>query len=120
DLVVRPRATDDERRRTAYAGGGAVAIVLLDRARVLAARQARVERGGVQAELRPELRQLVRCQRLLVLEQQIVHLPVLALIARAARRLRRLARIGVDVVDREVAEDVAHLAGIHVGALDRR
>ncbi len=56
----------------------------------------------------------------LVLEQPVVHLPVLALVAGAVRRLGRLARVGVNLVDRKVPEDVTQLAGLHVLGLQGR
>src|SRR5262249_56010418 len=79
DRVVRAGAPDDERWRAPHAGRRAVTIVLLNRARVLGTVETRRKRGGVQAESLRVIRQLLRRQRLLVLEEQVVHLPLLPL-----------------------------------------
>ena len=61
---------------------------------------------------------LRRGQRPLILEEHLVHLPVLALLAGTVRSLGRLARLGVHLIQREVAEHVAHLARVDVMLLE--
>src|SRR5437667_2415903 len=62
---------------------------------------------------------LRRRQRPLILEEHVVHLPVLAELAGTVRSLGRLARLGVDLIEREVAEHVAYLARVDVILLER-
>jgi len=51
---------------------------------------------------------------------RLVHLPVLALVARALGGGRRAEGVGVDRLQRQVPHDVEDLAGLHVLALDLR
>ena len=51
-------------------------------------------------------------QRVLVLEQKVVHLPERALLRRGLGRLRRLLRVRVDVVERQVPPDVGDVAEV--------
>src|SRR5205085_1525567 len=61
-----------------------------------------------------------RGERLLVTEEPFVHLPVLALVAGTLGGLGGAQRIGVDLFERQVADDVAQLAGGDVVPLDLR
>ena len=61
---------------------------------------------------------LRRGQRPLILEEHLVHLPVLALLTGTVRGLGRLARLRVHLIQGEVAEHVAHLAGVDVMLLE--
>src|SRR2546422_3276663 len=61
-----------------------------------------------------------RCKGLLVLEEPVVHLPILALVASAVGGLGGLARLRMDLSERIVPKHVAHLARVDVVALERR
>ena len=84
----------------------------LDVLRVLAGFETGAERGRVQAGILREPDQLLGgLQRRL--EQLGVQVPELPLIVGAAGRLVRLGGVGMQLRDRIVDEDVAHLAGVH-------
>ncbi len=59
-------------------------------------------------------------QRPLVCEDQIMHLPELALPARTLRALGRAHCARMNPLDREILEDVLHLAGLNVVAVKLR
>ena len=100
-------------------GGLGFGDVGAHRIAVAAVVEARLERRHVQAEPFGVMLQLGLPQRPLVLEQRVVHLPVAALVAGAARRLGRLERLGMDRLERHVAQHVAQLARVHVLARER-
>src|ERR1051326_6783994 len=59
-------------------------------------------------------RQLSHDEKLLVLEQTVVHFPVLALLGGATRRNRGLESLRMNRLYRKVSYDVADLTGIYV------
>ena len=54
--------------------------------------------------------EVAEAERVLVLEQQVVHLPERALLRRGLRRLGCLLRVRMDVVERQMAPDVGDVA----------
>ena len=85
--------------------------ILLDRVRVLRVRHALLERRHLQPDLLRVLDEVVAAELTLIREEAIVHLPVLALIARAVCRLRGLEGVLVDRLQRQVSDDVPDDAG---------
>ena len=87
--------------------------------RVLAAVHARLERGGIEPRSLRDRDNLIgglgRC-----LEQLGVQLPELALVLRAAGRFVRPERVGMQLIDRIVDEDVTDLAGVDELRVDLR
>src|SRR5713226_3296513 len=118
ELLVRHGAVDEhavheERRRPADARLLAGLLVRLDQRALLAAVQALIEPRAVEPQLLRVALQVLDGELLLVGEHAVVQLPelVAALVGRAGARLGRLLREGVEV-EREVAEDEAHLADV--------
>src|SRR2546430_2135549 len=68
--------------------------------------------GNPGTELRCVADQVVRPERVLVAEQQVVHLPERALLGRSLGGLGRNLGARVDVVQRQVPPDVAHVAEV--------
>ena len=87
----------------------AVSMSSADARGVDAAAQLVGEPVDVEAELAGVADEIRRHQRVLVLEQQVVHLPELALRRRRLGRLGRELGVRVDVGERQVAEDVAQV-----------
>src|SRR5207253_2466950 len=77
------REAEEERRRAGDAGGLGVGEVLADLGAVGVGVHALLEGAGLHAGLLRVARQVVGAERLLVGEELLVHLPVLALVARA-------------------------------------
>lgn len=80
--------------------------------------EAGVEPGGVQFQRLGVLRQVGGQQRLLIRKQQVVHLSESVLRARALGRLACLERLRVNALERKMAEDIAHLPGRDVVAVE--
>src|SRR6266581_1340038 len=55
-----------------------------------------------------------------MLEQPVMHLPVLLLIAAAEGGFRRLDGFRMDRLQREVAQDIAYLAGLDIVSIEPR
>src|SRR5438552_5702686 len=116
ELLVRHRAVDEdavheERRRSVDSRFLPGLLVGLDHGPLLAAVQALVEPRAVEPGLLRVSLQVLDGELLLVGEHPVVQLPELvpALVGRAGARLGGLLREGVEV-EREVAEDQAHLS----------
>src|SRR5882762_7898393 len=111
DGTVDEHAVDEERRRPSDARLLAGLPVRLDQRALLATVQALVEPRAVESQLLRVTLQVLDGELLLVREHAVVQLPelVAALVGRAGARLGGLLREGVEV-EREVAEDEAHLA----------
>ena len=73
-------------------------------------RRSSLEAVDVEAELLGVADEVAVAERVLVLEQQVVHLPERALLGRRLRRLGRQLRVRVDVVQRQVPPHVADVA----------
>ena len=102
-------AVYEERR-----GAGNVALVgaldvLGDPRGIDAAAELVPEAVDVEVELLGIADEVLRRQSVLVLEEEVVHLPVLSLRGRRLRGLRRELGARVDVRERQVAEDEAQL-----------
>ena len=76
--------------------------------------QTAVESRRVEATVRRVLLERIDLERLLIREQLIVILPELALLAGAVRRLARLERLRVDLRQRKVLPDDAHLVAVRL------
>ena len=82
--------------------------------------EALLEGVGLEAGLLRVAREVGGRERLLVAEELLVHLPVLALVAGALGGAGRAEGVGVDRLQRQVAHHVEDLAGLHVLTLDLR
>src|SRR5205814_10466920 len=82
------------------------------------ARETRLELRHVQAEGLRMLDELGLDQQLLVGKEAVVHLPELALLARAVASLRRFERQRMDPLERELQEHVPDLSGVDILLLD--
>ena len=74
----------------------------------------------VEAELLGVADQVARAERVLVVEQEVVHLPERALVGGRFRGLRGELRVRVDVVERQVPPDVADVAEVAQQLADDR
>src|SRR5436189_4952970 len=116
-LLVRDRAAlnllavQEQRRRAGDADPGSQIDFLGHLGRHLAAVEAAVELLGVQAGPRRLVLEVGDLELLLLLEQQVVHLPELPLVLGAERRFRSLLRERVDLVQRVLVEHDLHLVG---------
>jgi hypothetical protein len=72
------------------------------------------EAVDVDVELLRIADQIVQAECILMVEQQVVHFPERALVRGGLRRLGRSLRVRMDVVERQVAPDVAD-AGVLIG-----
>src|SRR5207249_9642604 len=106
DTVARFRPRYHEPRRALDPGGQTVFEALLDSPGVLARRQAGVERGAIEPERTCVLAELRRGKGLLVLEESVVHLPILALVASTVGGLGGLARLRMDLIERVVPKHI--------------
>src|SRR5437899_3524111 len=109
--TVDEDAVDEERRRPADARLLAGLLVGLHQRALLAAVEALLEPGAVEAEVLGIALQVVDRELLLVGEHAVVQLPELlpALVGRTGARLRRLLRERMEL-EREMAEHQPHLA----------
>ncbi len=110
----------DEPWRPLHARRRAVGEAALDLGRVPAGRDTLIERSSRHADRACVLGKLGRGQRPLILEQHVMHVPVFALLAGAVRGRGRCAGIGVQLIEREVAEHVTQLARVDVVFLEGR
>src|SRR5690606_39083840 len=111
DRAVEGDSVHEEGRGSGHAGRRTRGHVVADHLRVLARLEAGVERLRVELQLLRVALERVHPQRLLVVEELVVHLPELVLVMRTHRGLAGLLRVRVEV-EREVAEDHAHLLGV--------
>ena len=116
--VVRLGDGQEERGRALNPGLLALGQVAPDPARLFSAVETLLELREIEVDGSRVGREIVRAERLLVGEEPVVHRPVLALLAGAVGCLVRLECLGMDGLDGEIAEDVLHLAGGNVVALD--
>lgn len=116
---LRVRRDDVRRRRTGYAVRRSFLLLGVDARLVRRVRHAALEGVRVESEglgVLDELRHRIAHRRPdgLVLEEQVVHLPVLALSARALGRVRAVLGVRVDLVERELLVDERGLARVEV------
>ena len=96
-------AVDEERRGAGHSALVGAGDVFADPLGVFAPAQLVPEAVDVEAELGGVAREIARRQLALVSEQDVVHLPELALGRGGFGRFGRELRAGVDVVERQVA-----------------
>ena len=113
-------AVDEERRRAGDAAEVGAVDVLGDARGADAFAQVVGEAFDVETELLGVADQVVELERVLVLEQEVVHLPERALLGGGLGGLRGELSVGVDVVQRQVPPDVADVAEVAQELADDR
>src|SRR5437660_597711 len=114
------RSRHHESRRALHPGGQTIFEAFLDSLGLLARFQAGVERGAIEPERARVLAELLRGKGILILEESVVHLPILALVASAVGGLGGLARLRMNLIERIVPKHEAQLPCVDVVALERR
>ena len=102
-------AVDEERRRPRHLAGVGIGDVLGDAPRVHAAAQLVAKARHVEPELLGVADEVLDVERVLVGEQQVVHLPEAALRRGRLRGLGGQLGVRVHVGERQVAEHEAHV-----------
>src|SRR6266498_1724424 len=105
-------AVDEERRRAGHVAAIGGIYVRRDPGRTGVLAQVPYEPVGVETKLSRVTDQVLACQRVLVLKEQVMHFPERALHGRRLGSLRGELGVRVDVVEREMPPCVAQVAEV--------